>query len=75
MMYLKVSPRAAAERIRRTVHKRPLLRGDPVAALERMLGAREASYALADYVVDTELLTRQAVTSSVVAMIEGASPL
>jgi shikimate kinase len=73
MLYLKVSPVVAARRIRRTVHKRPLLRGDPVRALERMLGERQASYARADYVVDTELISRQEVTALVAALgAEGA---
>jgi shikimate kinase len=73
MMYLKVSPLAAARRIQKTVHKRPLLRDDPVGALERMLKEREVSYARADYVVDTELISRQAVTALVVALAAGGT--
>jgi shikimate kinase len=72
--YLKVSPETAARRLRRTVRLRPLLRGDPLSALRRLLEARHAAYESADLVVDTELLKPQDVTRRIVALAKGALP-
>lgn len=73
MAYLKVSPAEAARRLGATVKSRPLLRGDPVAALERLLAARAAAYLSADCVMDTEVLSLQEVTASVTAMVSTAA--
>ena len=59
MAYLKVTPAAAATRLHRSVHLRPLIREDPERALSRLLGEREAAYSCADLILDTESLTRQ----------------
>jgi shikimate kinase len=75
MTYLKVGPSVAAHRLRRSAHLRPLLRQDPVGALERLLAARKSAYEAADLVVDTELLTRQEVISRIVSLVRpGALP-
>jgi shikimate kinase len=74
MTYLKVSPETAARRLRRTVRLRPLLRGDPLRALRRLLEARLVAYESADLVVDTELLTPQDVTRCIVALAKGPLP-
>lgn len=70
MTYLKVTPAEAGRRLGRTAQSRPLLRGDPVAALERLLAARQDAYRRADCVIDTELLSLQEVTALVVATVE-----
>jgi shikimate kinase len=69
MTYLKVSPRTAAYRLRRSVHTRPLLRDDPMGSLTRLLAARAAAYETADLVLDTEALTRQQVIDRVVSLV------
>ncbi len=68
--YLRVSPRTAARRIRRSAHVRPLLRaGRPIEILERLLAARAAAYEAADLVVDAEVLSRQEVVNRIVALV------
>jgi len=74
MTYLKVGPAIAAQRLRRSVHLRPLLRQDPVGTLERLLAARKSAYEAADLVVDTELLTRQDVIDRIVSLMQAESP-
>jgi shikimate kinase len=69
MTYLKVRPAAAAHRLRRSVHLRPLLRQDPVGTLERLLAARTLAYEGADLVLDTEVLTRQDVIQRIVSLV------
>jgi shikimate kinase len=55
MIYLRVRPRTAINRMGRSVTTRPLLgRPDPVGELERLLKERRAAYESADYVVDVE---------------------
>ena len=66
---LWVSAEVAVARMGRNVRLRPLLAGgDPVSELKRMATEREASYALADAVINTELLTRQEVTDEIVRL-------
>jgi shikimate kinase len=72
--YLKVSPETAFRRLRRTVRLRPLLRGDPLAALRHLLDARRAAYEGADLVIDTETLSLQEVTRRIVGLAEGPLP-
>lgn len=71
LVYLKVSPRTAAYRLRRTHRSRPLLRHDPHGALERLFEARRLAYEAADLVLDTEVLERQQVIESIVALVSG----
>ncbi len=54
LVYLRVSPAAAAQRLGAAAQDRPLLAGDPIARLGNLLAAREQWYGLADTVVDTE---------------------
>ncbi|MGH7695793.1 MAG: shikimate kinase [Gemmatimonadaceae bacterium] len=66
LVYLKVSPAAAAARLGRSASKRPLLAGeDPVVALGRLLAGRRALYESADQSVDTEVIDMQDVTEVV----------
>jgi shikimate kinase len=60
LTYLKVDPATAARRLHRSAHLRPLLLPGPAEALEALLEARQGAYEQADWVVDTEVLTRGA---------------
>ena len=58
IIYLRVSPAAALDRMGTALAARPLLAGaNPQAALEDLLRRREALYATADHVLDTEALS------------------
>jgi len=75
-IYLKVDPETALRRLGRGVSKRPLLAHDHAGsegALRQLFTARRAAYEAADFVVDTEHLTRQQVTDSVVELARGQS--
>lgn len=69
LVYLKVNPETALKRLGSTRALRPLLsRPDPMAELDRLLGARKAAYESADYVVNTELYTMQRVVEKVIEL-------
>ena len=53
-IYLRVEPRTAAMRLGTGAADRPLLAGNPVRGLERLLAARSELYESADASVDTE---------------------
>lgn len=53
-IYLRVEPRTAALRLGKEAADRPLLAGDPVKELERLLSARSELYESADASSDTE---------------------
>lgn len=53
-IYLRVEPKTAALRLGADAASRPLLPGDPVAQLERLLEERRERYESADAIVDTE---------------------
>jgi shikimate kinase len=53
-IYLRVEPRTAALRLGAASADRPLLAGDPLRELERLLAVRGKLYESADAVVDTE---------------------
>jgi shikimate kinase len=58
IIYLRVSPDSAVRRMGPQVALRPLVAGgDPVRAVGALLGRREALYASADLVLDTDALT------------------
>lgn len=69
LMYLKVTPTRAVQRLHRTVRTRPLLRDDPAGILARLLDERRLAYESAELVVDTELLTPQQVIDHIVALV------
>ena len=74
LIYLKVRPATALERLGTTRSLRPLLmRPDPLDELDRLLKARKAAYESADHVIDAELLSMQRVIDKVIelASIEG----
>lgn len=73
IMYLVVSPERALARLGADRGARPLLAGpDPLAALHRLLEAREALYtAAADDVLPTDLLDLQQVADMVAELASG----
>jgi shikimate kinase len=74
MFYLRVRPETALRRLGDAVEFRPLLRGDaPLESLQRLLVEREACYASAEAIIDTEVLSVQEVIDIVVELASGAS--
>lgn len=72
LVYLKVNPETALERLGPMLAMRPLLvRPDPLGKLKRLLASRKRAYESADHVIDTELYNLQRVIEKV---IELASP-
>jgi 5-deoxy-5-amino-3-dehydroquinate synthase len=71
VVWLRADPAVLAERAARGEH-RPLLDGDPDAAMRRLLPAREPLYrAAADAVVDTDHLDPTAVAERIVELTRG----
>jgi shikimate kinase len=69
IIYLRVSPAEAVARMGAALAARPLLVGDdPHAALDALLRRREAVYAMADHVLDTDALSVAEVAESLVAI-------
>ena len=72
LVYLKVNPETALERLGPMRAMRPLLvRPDPLGELNRLLAARKRAYESADEVIDTELYNLQRVIEKVMEL---ASP-
>ena len=69
IVWLQVSPRAAAARMGPRARLRPLLAsGDPVEKLALLLRRRSPRYAAADAVIDTEVLDWQGVVDAIAAL-------
>lgn len=69
LVYLRVSPAAAAARLGPEAARRPLLAaGDPAAELARLLAEREPLYATSDHVLDTEAVDIQALTQRLASL-------
>ena len=72
MVYLRIRPRTAINRMGRSVAGRPLLsRPNPVAELERLLQQRRSAYEAADYVVDVERVAISEVVRRIVTALKG----
>jgi shikimate kinase len=72
LIYLKVNPETALNRLGPMRATRPLLvRPDPLGELNRLLAARKRAYESADHVVNTELYNLQRVIEKVMEL---ASP-
>jgi shikimate kinase len=70
LVYLRVRPETALERLGVNRASRPLLsRPDPLAELQRLHVARRAGYESADWVVDTELHGLQRVIDEVAGLV------
>jgi shikimate kinase/3-dehydroquinate synthase len=78
LVCLEASPQTILARLRAgdvPVEERPLLAGsDPLARIVELKSRRQKHYALADYVLDTERKTPQAVADDVVALARSAGP-
>ncbi|MEO6444069.1 MAG: shikimate kinase [Gemmatimonadaceae bacterium] len=69
LVHLAVSPATALDRMGNEVALRPLLSGsDPLRALGDLYRQREAAYASADAVVNTEMLTIQELVAYLAAL-------
>ncbi len=69
IIYLKVKPETAVQRIGGERTTRPLLmRPDPLGELKRMLMQREPMFLKADHVIDTEKLKTQQVVEQVLKL-------
>jgi shikimate kinase len=73
LTYLKVDPATAARRLHRSAHLRPLLRQGPETALEQLLESRRTAYEASDWVIDTQVLSKQQVIDRLVALIANES--
>ncbi len=74
MLYLKVSPAVAAQRLAGATEPRPLLAGaDPVNRLQELLDRRESLYLQADHTLSVDLLSRDEVASYIVALATGGT--
>ena len=68
IIYLRASPQAVARRLKK-VETRPLLAGrEPLVALQSLYDKRRALYETADWVLDTERLSRQQLIAKVVEL-------
>ena len=68
LVYLRVRPEMALQRLRGVVGGRPLLnRPDPLGELTKLFEARRAMYQSADFEIGTELQTPQQVADQIVA--------
>jgi shikimate kinase len=71
LVYLKLRPRAALNRMGRSIGTRPLLgRPNPLGELERLLRERRGAYESADYVVDVERVPIAEAVRRIVAAIQ-----
>lgn len=69
LVYLKVRPETALKRMGKRQAVRPLLaKMDPLAEIRRLFDARQVLYEGADEVIDTERLTLQQVTETLVSL-------
>lgn len=69
LVWLKVRPDVALARLKGDPHVRPLLvRPDPLRELQRLLEQREALYAQAQHLINTELVTLEQAVARVVAL-------
>jgi shikimate kinase len=71
MIYLRIRPKTAFNRMGRSVATRPLLgRPDPIGELERLLADRRQAYESADVVVDVERVAISEVVRRIVSAIQ-----
>ena len=69
LIWLRLSPKSALERLGEDVEARPLLSGpDPLAAMTAILKAREALYLQADHTVSVEMMTPLDAVEAILAL-------
>jgi shikimate kinase len=72
IIYLKVSPARALQRLGPERATRPLLtRPDPLGELQRLFNERRAAYESADHVIETEILDTPMVVKRVAQLLSG----
>jgi shikimate kinase len=72
LIYLRVRPETALERLGAERSTRPLLmRPDPLGEIRRLLDARKAAYESADHVIEAELLSIEEVIKRVSSLALG----
>lgn len=73
MIYLRLAPEVAILRMGRRKAARPLLNtDDPVTELARLLSVREASYRLADHVVDANVVGVKALADQLAQLVRSS---
>lgn len=70
MVWLRVSPARAVERLGERAADRPLLQPDPLKKMNELLAAREPFYKKADITIDTDEMTPSAIAVAIVNAIE-----
>jgi shikimate kinase len=76
LVWLKVKPEVAIKRLAGDPHVRPLLRHpDPLGELRKLLAQREALYAQADYLINTEMVSLDQVVDRVAALATAKEPV
>ena len=69
VVWLKVRPETALARLKREVTARPLLmRPDPLGELKKLLQQREALYAQAHHLINTEMVTLEQAVDRIAAL-------
>jgi len=69
LVFLQVAPTTAIQRLEASVANRPLLAGpDPLAALHRLLTARQAFYLQADHTLSVDLMTPDEVAAAIMTL-------
>ena len=69
IIYLRVTPETALDRLSRDPVERPLLAGpEPLVRLAQLLAEREAAYRVSDAVVDADVLSPQQLTEIIVRL-------
>jgi shikimate kinase len=75
IVHLAISTAGALRRVSRSRNVRPLLKtADPLATLDEILAKRAQLYAMADLVIDVEVVDSQQVVSKVVALARNLTP-
>lgn len=74
LVWLKVRPETALARLRGEANVRPLLnRPDPLAELKKLAEQREALYARAEHLINTEMVSLEQAAERVAALATGKS--
>lgn len=75
IVHLAISSAGALRRVSRSRNVRPLLKtADPLSTLDEILAKRAQLYAMADLVIDVEVVDSQQVVSKVVALARNLTP-
>lgn len=70
--YLRASLDTLMKRLEHEHSQRPLLKGDMMQELRRLLSQREAVYMEADYVIDVDDISEMEIAQRIISIMEGA---